>query len=99
MATTLGNTIHGKFSAVVPNSSLEGLVPNIESRSANYAFIKGPEELSGRRVSDPETQELILKWLEYERARGHRLVGAFDTSLSWLFDVTPNSVRFIKDEL
>jgi len=83
----------------ISHDSLPGFDETVpESRSANYAFIKGPEELSGMRVDDPKAQGIILKWLEDERARGRKLVGAFDTSLTWLFEVTPNSVRFITDD-
>ena len=70
----------------------------IECNSANYAFIKGPEELNGSRIDDPETQKKILTWLETERSKGNKVVGAFSSSLSWLFEVTPNSVRFITDD-
>lgn len=84
--------------ATISRTSYVGLESAEESRSANYAFIKGPEELSGKRVDQPESQKIILEWLESERSKGRKLVGAFDTSLSWLFEITPNSVRFIKDE-
>ena len=73
-------------------------VGSIECRTSNYAFIKGPSDLNGCRVDNPETQKQILSWLEIERGKGHKLVGAFDTSLTWLFEVTPNSVRFITDD-
>jgi len=84
--------------ATISRAAFRGLEPAEESRSANYAFIKGPEELNGRRVDQPDTQKIILEWLESERSKGRKLVGAFDTSLTWLFEITPNSVRFIKDE-
>ena len=79
---------------------LPGLEDNsFETRSPHYAFIKGPQELNGRRIEDPYTQELILKWLEKERFNGNKLVGAFNTTTSWLFETIPNSVRFITDEI
>ena len=84
--------------ATISRKSLRGLEPADESRSSNYAFIKGPSELNGMRVDQPEAQKIILEWIEGERAKGHKLVGAFDTSLTWLFEVIPNSVRFIRDE-
>lgn len=84
--------------ATVSRTALSGLEPAEECRSSNYAFIKGPVELNGRRVDQPEAQKIILEWLERERANGRKLVGAFDTSLTWLFEITPNSIRFIQDE-
>jgi hypothetical protein len=70
-----------------------------EMRSINYAFIKGPQELNGLKIEDPGTQKIILDWLEKERSKGNKLVSAFNTSVTWLFEVTPNSVRFITDEI
>jgi len=67
-------------------------------KSSNYAFIKGPKELIGLSIDDPEAKKIILDWLEKERSMGNTLVGAMFPSLSWLFLVTPNSIRFIKDE-
>jgi len=91
-----GSSVH---MARISPKHLPGLEEGIpESRSSNYAFIKGPDGLNGRRIEDPEAQKIILEWLERERARGHKLVGSFATSTTWLFEVTPNSVRFIKDE-
>ena len=81
------------------SGALSGLGPHSTvCRSTNYAFIKGPSDLAECRVDDPETQTKILTWLEKERSKGHKLVGAFSTSLSWLFEVTPNSVRFILED-
>ena len=42
-----GGIIEG---ATIPRTSYVGLEPAEESRSANYSFIKGPEEFSGKRV-------------------------------------------------
>jgi len=93
---TDGSSIH---MSRISSRAMPGLEDAPEARSSNYAFIKGPAELSGMRVDTPESQKIILEWLESERSKGRKLVGAFDTSLSWLFEITPNSVRFIKDEL
>jgi len=82
----------------IDSSKLVGLETSPETKSANYAFIKGPSSLTGLRIGDPEAQKIILEWIEKERSQGRKLVGAFDTSLSWLFEVIPNSVRFITDD-
>lgn len=82
----------------INTSVLPGFEDAPTSKSQHYAFIRGPQELSGGRVDDITTQKIILEWLERERERGHKLVGSFDTSLVWLFEVLPNSVRFIKDD-
>ncbi len=98
--TTLkANTDSSMMNYRITANEMPGLSDSaIECHTSNYAFIKGPQELSGNRIDDPETQKMILTWLETERSKGHKLVGAFDTSLSWLFEVTPNSVRFITDD-
>jgi len=94
MSNYMGGSVHMKLSA----KAMPGLEEAPEVRSSNYAFIKGPSDLSGMQVDDPAAQKKILEWIESERAKGRKLVGAFDTSLSWLFEITPNSVRFIRDE-
>jgi len=68
-------------------------------QSSNYTFIRIPKEFEGLSINQLNTQEIIINWLEDERSKGHELVSAFETSSHWLFDVTPKSVRFIKDEI
>ena len=94
---TLQNTIQ-TWDTKISSSSLPGFEDAPVSKSQHYAFIKGPDSLAGKRVCDVATQEIILEWLEREREKGHKLVGSFETSLTWLFEVIPNSVRFMTDD-
>lgn len=86
------------YHETISSSSLPGFEEAPVSKSQHYAFIKGPQELTGKRIDDPVAQKIILDWLEREREKGHKLVGTFETSLCWIFEVIPNSVRFMTDD-
>ncbi len=94
------NTVMGTSPSLdtISKESLPGFDDAPETKLGNYAFIKGPEELRGLRIDSVRAQQIILKWLNEERQKGNRCVGAFESSLTWLFEVVPNSVRFITDD-